>query len=82
VFALASLITAICWAGLFMVHRNEAKVLQPFGKSAHRSIGGGSRNHRAQAGIPAAVLFLTHLDSVAGAGGAKLSLCVPHCHSF
>jgi regulator of protease activity HflC (stomatin/prohibitin superfamily) len=30
--ALASLIVAICWAGLFMVHPNEAKVLQLFGK--------------------------------------------------
>lgn len=31
-FALASIIVAICWAGLFMVHPNEAKVLQLFGK--------------------------------------------------
>lgn len=31
-FALASVVTAICWAGLFMVHPNEAKVLQLFGK--------------------------------------------------
>lgn len=31
-FALASTIVAICWAGLFMVHPNEAKVLQLFGK--------------------------------------------------
>jgi len=30
--ALASLVVAICWAGLFMVHPNEAKVLQLFGK--------------------------------------------------
>jgi regulator of protease activity HflC (stomatin/prohibitin superfamily) len=30
--ALASTIVAICWAGLFMVHPNEAKVLQLFGK--------------------------------------------------
>jgi regulator of protease activity HflC (stomatin/prohibitin superfamily) len=30
--ALASVIVAICWAGLFMVHPNEAKVLQLFGK--------------------------------------------------
>ena len=29
---LASVIVAICWAGLFMVHPNEAKVLQLFGK--------------------------------------------------
>jgi regulator of protease activity HflC (stomatin/prohibitin superfamily) len=29
---LASIIVAICWAGLFMVHPNEAKVLQLFGK--------------------------------------------------
>jgi regulator of protease activity HflC (stomatin/prohibitin superfamily) len=28
----ASIIVAICWAGLFMVHPNEAKVLQLFGK--------------------------------------------------
>ena len=32
VSALASTIVAICWAGLFMVHPNEAKVLQLFGK--------------------------------------------------
>jgi regulator of protease activity HflC (stomatin/prohibitin superfamily) len=31
-FALASVVTAICWAGLFMVHPNEAKALQLFGK--------------------------------------------------
>lgn len=31
-FALASIGVAICWAGLFMVHPNEAKVLQLFGK--------------------------------------------------
>ena len=30
--SLASVIVAICWAGLFMVHPNEAKVLQLFGK--------------------------------------------------
>jgi regulator of protease activity HflC (stomatin/prohibitin superfamily) len=29
---LATIIVAICWAGLFMVHPNEAKVLQLFGK--------------------------------------------------
>ena len=29
---LASVIVLICWAGLFMVHPNEAKVLQLFGK--------------------------------------------------
>jgi regulator of protease activity HflC (stomatin/prohibitin superfamily) len=29
---LASVIVGICWAGLFMVHPNEAKVLQLFGK--------------------------------------------------
>ena len=29
---LASIIVAICWAGLFMVHPNDAKVLQLFGK--------------------------------------------------
>ena len=28
----ASIIVLICWAGLFMVHPNEAKVLQLFGK--------------------------------------------------
>ena len=31
-FALASVVVAVCWAGLFMVHPNEAKVLQLFGK--------------------------------------------------
>jgi regulator of protease activity HflC (stomatin/prohibitin superfamily) len=31
-FTLASVVVAICWAGLFMVHPNEAKVLQLFGK--------------------------------------------------
>lgn len=31
---LASIIVLICWAGLFMVHPNEAKVLQLFGKYA------------------------------------------------
>jgi len=30
--SLASVVVAICWAGLFMVHPNEAKVLQLFGK--------------------------------------------------
>ena len=30
--ALASIIVLICWAGLFMVHPNEATVLQLFGK--------------------------------------------------
>jgi len=29
---LASVVVAICWAGFFMVHPNEAKVLQLFGK--------------------------------------------------
>ena len=29
---IASIIVLICWAGLFMVHPNEAKVLQLFGK--------------------------------------------------
>ncbi len=29
---LATIVVAICWAGLFMVHPNEAKVLQLFGK--------------------------------------------------
>ena len=29
---LASIIVLVCWAGLFMVHPNEAKVLQLFGK--------------------------------------------------
>ncbi len=31
---LASIIVLVCWAGLFMVHPNEAKVLQLFGKYA------------------------------------------------
>jgi regulator of protease activity HflC (stomatin/prohibitin superfamily) len=31
-FALASVVVAICWAGLFMVHPNEGKVMQLFGK--------------------------------------------------
>lgn len=30
--ALASVVVLICWAGLFMVHPNEAKVMQLFGK--------------------------------------------------
>jgi regulator of protease activity HflC (stomatin/prohibitin superfamily) len=30
--ALISVVVAICWAGFFMVHPNEAKVLQLFGK--------------------------------------------------
>ena len=30
--ALLSVVVAICWAGLFLVHPNEAKVLQLFGK--------------------------------------------------
>jgi regulator of protease activity HflC (stomatin/prohibitin superfamily) len=30
--AVASIVVLICWAGLFMVHPNEAKVLQLFGK--------------------------------------------------
>ena len=30
--AIASVIVLVCWAGLFMVHPNEAKVLQLFGK--------------------------------------------------
>ena len=30
--ALASVVVAVCWAGFFMVHPNEAKVLQLFGK--------------------------------------------------
>ncbi len=30
--SIASIIVLICWAGLFMVHPNEAKVLQLFGK--------------------------------------------------
>jgi regulator of protease activity HflC (stomatin/prohibitin superfamily) len=30
--ALATVLVAICWAGFFMVHPNEAKVLQLFGK--------------------------------------------------
>ena len=33
-FGIATLITAIFWAGFFMVHPNEAKVLQLFGKYA------------------------------------------------
>ena len=33
-FAIASIIVAIFWAGFFMVHPNEAKVLQLFGKYA------------------------------------------------
>jgi regulator of protease activity HflC (stomatin/prohibitin superfamily) len=33
-FVIASTITAIFWAGFFMVHPNEAKVLQLFGKYA------------------------------------------------
>jgi len=32
VSVIASIVVAICWAGLFMVHPNEAKVLQLFGK--------------------------------------------------
>lgn len=32
VAVLASIIVLICWAGLFMVHPNEARVLQLFGK--------------------------------------------------
>ena len=32
VSVLASLVVLICWAGLFMVHPNEARVLQLFGK--------------------------------------------------
>ena len=32
VVGLASLVVVICWAGFFMVHPNEAKVLQLFGK--------------------------------------------------
>ena len=31
-YGLLSLIVLVCWAGLFMVHPNEAKVLQLFGK--------------------------------------------------
>jgi hypothetical protein len=31
-YILASIIVLVCWAGLFMVHPNEAKVLQLFGK--------------------------------------------------
>ena len=31
---LASIVVAICWAGLFMVHPNKARVLQLFGKYA------------------------------------------------
>lgn len=33
-FGLATIVTAIFWAGFFMVHPNEAKVLQLFGKYA------------------------------------------------
>ncbi len=33
-WALASIVVLVCWAGLFMVHPNEAKVLQLFGKYA------------------------------------------------
>jgi hypothetical protein len=33
-FVLASIVVLVCWAGLFMVHPNEAKVLQLFGKYA------------------------------------------------
>ncbi|MDH5502007.1 MAG: SPFH domain-containing protein [Gammaproteobacteria bacterium] len=32
--AIATIIVVICWVGLFMVHPNEAKVLQLFGKYA------------------------------------------------
>jgi regulator of protease activity HflC (stomatin/prohibitin superfamily) len=32
VYGLLSVIVLVCWAGLFMVHPNEAKVLQLFGK--------------------------------------------------
>ena len=32
VVGLASLVVVICWVGFFMVHPNEAKVLQLFGK--------------------------------------------------
>ena len=32
VAVLLTIVTAVCWAGLFMVHPNEAKVLQLFGK--------------------------------------------------
>jgi regulator of protease activity HflC (stomatin/prohibitin superfamily) len=32
VAVLASIIVLVCWAGLFMVHPNEAKVMQLFGK--------------------------------------------------
>jgi regulator of protease activity HflC (stomatin/prohibitin superfamily) len=32
VFGLVSLVVVICWVGFFMVHPNEAKVLQLFGK--------------------------------------------------
>lgn len=31
---LASVVVLVCWAGLFMIHPNEAKVLQLFGKYA------------------------------------------------
>lgn len=33
-WSLASIVVLVCWAGLFMVHPNEAKVLQLFGKYA------------------------------------------------
>jgi regulator of protease activity HflC (stomatin/prohibitin superfamily) len=33
-YVLVSIVVLICWAGLFMVHPNEAKVLQLFGKYA------------------------------------------------
>lgn len=33
-FVLVSIVVLVCWAGLFMVHPNEAKVLQLFGKYA------------------------------------------------
>ena len=39
--ALASIVVAICWAGLFMVHPNEAKVLQLFGKYVGTAHGPG-----------------------------------------
>ena len=35
---LASIVVLICWAGLFMVHPNEAKVLQLFGKYAGTTV--------------------------------------------
>ena len=34
VWLLLSIVVLVCWAGLFMVHPNEAKVLQLFGKYA------------------------------------------------